>query len=84
VVLAEQFLARLARSGAKVAPQAEAAGQEGEDSWFGEALCWLQLHVMRPSRMPPENFDGKGILHREGGSAVAMSGCLTVWVESHN
>jgi hypothetical protein len=84
VVLAEPFHARLARSGAKVALQAEAAGREVEDSCFGEALSWLRLHVLRPSRATPESFDWKEILHKQGGSAVAMPGCLTVWVESDN
>lgn len=80
----EQFLARLARSGATVAPPAETAGPEVEDSCFGTGLSWLQLHVLRPSRMAHENVGQKEILHKQGGSAAAMSGCQMLWVESGN
>lgn len=83
----EQLLARLARSGASatVAPPAETAGPEGEeDSCFATGRRWLQPHVLRPSRMAHENVDWKEILHKQGDSAAAMSGCLTVGVESGN
>lgn len=84
MVLAERFHARLARSGTKVALQAEAVGREVEDSCFEEALSWVRSHVLRLSRTMPEEFDWREILRKQGGSAVAMSGCLTVWVESGN